>query len=454
MVLVGRNGQLLIYSMNLMDTIKQLLHQDADFQKKDQKQLIISFTIIFLALLCSIGVYFWSVRNFSKNYHPLLTEEKEFYFAISPQSSVLSQSDTIFVILSELTGEKVESMRPLFSQLTELGGDQVGFFKDHGSTFWFTRNPERNSSEQDFMIGDDANAPSFVSSEIQIDAMSYIIIGAKEFIPAIVSEQPSKLLLNAKKALNKEEKLSGNIIYTSFIRDEQLVSVLGTVRLINDIVQLSFMSEPKQGIPILESRMMEDSIFSLHVNSHGEGNPSPLLPSFQKQTESVVEVTQLLRQGQFDLYEGQIENFFENPYQEDLIWRWRGSVKNRDNIKEAILTDLSRFFPQSVEKELPDGSTILELQQLREVFEPVQTEEAMASVFTYPLGQLVLANEGDDITLSKGDIPKTIESVENSCVLPDFFSFGHVKTEALPLDLWKSAFFSYNQHNLVICIKP
>jgi len=87
-----------------MDIFAKLSKPESSYKLEDHKHLLASSLIILVALAMAIGSYFWSVKTFSQNYHPLLSEDKEFYFSISPNSSMLSEMDTLFVILGELTG--------------------------------------------------------------------------------------------------------------------------------------------------------------------------------------------------------------------------------------------------------------------------------------------------------------------------------------------------------------
>lgn len=146
---------------------------------------------------------------------------------------------------------------------------------------------------------------------------------------------------------------------------------------------------------------------------------------------------------------GTLANFIENPFQEEIEWIWEGAG-SLDDVKEMILVYLSQEYPQAIETELPDGSSIFELQEVKDAF--ITSEEMTTTVLTYPKGQFVLEHISDyRVRVTRTEQELETEELRHSCVQQDALLYGQVLSPESGDELGKNIFFSYSSQEIVLC---
>ena len=193
-----------------------------------------------------------------------------------------------------------------------------------------------------------------------------------------------------------------------------------------------FKGEEYQALPLSEQLIPEGSFYL----SESSSNSINLLPK-------------ALQLGDISGITGQIAGFIENPYQSDITWAWKSYKRSKTEVVEQLLQDLATYYPQAIEITLPDGSNILELQRLTEVFVTEDSDER--TLLTHPDGQIEIKKVGGELRILSGVKQYPEEKMSHSCYSASSELSGQLLSPISEGFMWTNIFFSYSSQEIAFC---
>ena len=418
------------------------------YQINHVENKFLAFIIIAVVLVVAISFILIIQKVFLKRIYPLVGQETQIYFEISKDSPLYNSSQGMSEIIAML-GDSDEPHQLVFEQLKKINGNEIGYLKNNDQSFWFIKNPEEEDKElfgNEVLIerGED-NLTLLVFSN-KIGKSDYLLLGQDQWKGNISGR--SDELLQIKKDLFKLSQKGNGLIYSLFSGLDN--PMYGLIKSNNKLVNLQIVFNLND----LQSSYQTEEIISSDFFVETQQNSIPLfslMPQLLAAGDSSVFQNSL--PGKIYARGKSMEMFIQNPYSDDISWRWEGNQEVAGKLELGIQRDLAEQYPQIYGRILPDGSTIPELIRTEgQVFTGLSDGLAESGpIFTFPDGQIIKEHFGEDMVSLSQNWEKTEETVDNRCILNEIVGFGHLQAPFWDSRLWKKLEFSYNQHNLLLC---
>ena len=396
-------------------------------------------SVLILLVVLPASVQFWVTTNGA---FPLLSDGIDEYveFRISEDSIELAQP--LALLLSETFALDDEHIFISLISMMATKPSSVGLLKKDNKVFGFARNPtesvDQNLSEEfDLKL-----------SKHEISGQEFIIISEHEW-----PEDKITRSLETRRNIFRLILLSNNATGV-LLKD----SIYGQFR--GDLDRVVLELSPHRGL--ISTGLYEGTQpgGSLYIEN-SQSFPDILWPSFfPEREEGLIGFADHIFKypGKINLVSGRPDQFFINPYQLELGWEISLDIDRAGAayLMNVVLDDLTRLYPESVERVLPDDTIVFELMQSKENFiegGEIDFEKNSAGDLTYLRGQLIYSySEENGLSISKRLDEMDKPTVDNSCLFDDFLMAGNFKYHDESDLLWKRLFFGLDQQRMILCI--
>jgi hypothetical protein len=397
--------------------------------------------LVFVVTLVMIAAYLISSRYFAKTVFPLITDKTSAYVEMKKSSFIPEDAELISSILAPIFNQDQAQLTSYLLRAFEASGVSFGVFSEGESVYVFERSnlSQPGSAEKIF----EGMNPVTIENYQGV----FTVFGEEPWNPSELT--PSPRLLKTKKSLAKENR--SNLYGTIAMQPASDRWYGGVLENTGEQLTVKLTNDPERSFSQLHSSPSQDALLS-YASANHTAEEVPFFPIVRYLLPGFTTVLlETLATGDMAVYAGSIDDFSKNPFSQEVSWKWRGEISQREAVLQSILQSLAEKYPQVRERQLPDGSVNWELLKSTEPF--LHEGEEGEITLTYPDGQIRILEEENGVVAEKLlEEQINLKTVDNNCVLPDFQRKGVITSEYINDPLWKKVFFSYSQQELAVCI--
>ena len=377
---------------------------------------------------------------------PLLRPDTQAYFQLDLHQHDVAQIDALAFIFNQLGLGEPQVVQERLQALLSFYPEQIGFWQEREAGFYFLKNSDPS---QEGVFDATMRQLGLTPSSFQLAGSRYHVAGptAWGFDERDFGWKKLSFLHRAFRARGQSDGLL-------LVREEQGY-LFGRILRENAELRVDFSQNWRHlGTNVIAEQqpaglfyLRSDHPFSLSafdgiwpMDSGAIAYPASLLSRYP---------LRML------LMKGRSEDFFLHPYDSDQSWILDIPLSQIEaqEVLQGVLDDLSQLYPRSLERVLPDETTVFELERNQEQFllgGDLDVFHQPAGLFTFVDDQMAYAYDGETLHLSRGD-EKGLDSVDNSCHFLSSEQSGYfVPAPDLEI-LWKSVSFSLNKQRMLFC---
>lgn len=232
--------------------------------------------------------------------------------------------------------------------------------------------------------------------------------------------------------------------------------ILGGIQQAGSVLRLRLSAKPSLLNQELESTELPDG--SLYLKYEGNGAQLPVMAlapaPFAKLPGEWFKYPSTLH-----ISQGNVQRMIQNPYDSGLSWRLESQLPTQQaqTLLDKHLDELSQAYPLLLDRALPDGTSIAELQLNRDQFllpgQSLLLADQPSGALTYPRSQLTYSYKNGVFSIEQGeDTETTIAPGNFSCLIPDASLVGYADGSSAESLSWRRIEFSVDASQLSLCI--
>lgn len=396
---------------------------------KHRDNLWVFFVVGLILVLFSL-IYLWVQYQSIQYLYPFFSKQTDLYFAMNKTDLITTGANidysTTFPQNSSVNQDFIEDFLALVAEIpqqkTRVGGGIID-----GKTFYYLR-LAKNSQYSDGDVITSRNGVQWDLAKIREKNTDLLVFTREE------TRFETDIRITKAKELFSIERTQNTILvgYSQFSPKNELY----------------FRMNDDEGVLIFQAKTPKISFSVLHSLDQVSGMMGLSLQTLEK--ASLWPDTNFpLTLGELTLISGDEQAFLENPFQTDLNWVWKGNEQDFESLTSTILLILAEKYPTSVVTDLPDGSSILEIQRITDIF--ITDSSDTNSLYTYPGGQLYIERKGNEMIVLHNADEFPSEMIDNNCLVEQPVLAGY----SMPVDnvdsLWTKQLFSYSSQEIALC---